>query len=487
MVSSQGDSTSDATVPSPSWAAGPLHALPSGHRLGEFQIERVLGEGGFGIVYLAADVQLERQVALKEYMPASLARRAVDLSVVVRSESARPTFELGLRSFVNEARILAQLDHPALVKVHHFWEERGTAYMVMPYYPGLTLKQALRSMHPPPDEAWLRTLLEPLLDVLAYLHSQNIYHRDVSPDNIVLLSGGRPVLLDFGAARRIVGDGTQDVTAILKPGYAPIEQYAGSAAARQGAWTDIYALAAVLYFVVGGKAPVASVARLVQDDMTSAVRLGQGRYSQAFLEGIDACLAVLPEHRPRDVATARHCLGEQAGQVGVEPLPAAPPPEPVSMTIPASPGRAGAFAPWGLRWPWAAAALVVVTGAGVLAWFMGAGTPAQRDLAPAASSAATVAASALPQTRPATDTTPNSSPRVDPPGNAATPAQAVPVQVNGAATAMAPLAKTQASAPVVRRPEAPVSTAACADLLQRLSLGQDNEALRQQMASLHCQ
>jgi serine/threonine protein kinase len=291
------------------------NALGPGFDLREFEIERVIGEGGFSIVYLAIDRQLVRRIAIKEYMPSALALRTRDLAIVPKSERVRETFEAGLRSFVNEARLLAQFDHPSLVKVYRFWEERGTAYMVMPYYEGITLGH-WRRQHGQADEAWLRRLLYSLLDALAQLHAQNCYHRDIAPDNILLLPGDHPVLLDLGAARRIIGDMTQALTVILKPGYAPVEQYAEVASMKQGAWTDIYALAAVLYFVVAGRAPPPAVARMVNDEMRPAREVGAGRYSDELLGAIDAALAVLPEKRPQDIDALRALLGAEASQSG---------------------------------------------------------------------------------------------------------------------------------------------------------------------------
>ena len=283
--------------------------LPAGSTLHEFRIERVLGEGGFGIVYLAVDLQLQRPVALKEYMPAALARRESEFGVVVRSERLRETFELGLRSFVNEARLLASFEHPSLVKVYRFWEQHGTAYMVMPYYEGPTLKAWLRAQPAPPDEAWLKRLLGPLLEALALIHAGHCYHRDIAPDNILLLGAElRPVLLDFGAARRVIGDATQALTTILKPGYAPIEQYAEVPAMKQGPWTDVYALCAVLYAALTGHPPMAAAGRVMNDEMVPISELAAGRYSAAFLGAIDAGLALRPEHRPQSIAALRDAL-----------------------------------------------------------------------------------------------------------------------------------------------------------------------------------
>ncbi|MBI2731819.1 MAG: protein kinase [Aquabacterium sp.] len=312
-------STPPSGSPKPA-AGGPSgNALPIGHRLHEFEITGLVGEGGFGIVYLAHDTPLARVVASREYRPGSLATRAGDLSVTVKSERQRDTFTLGMRSFVNEAKLLASFDHPALIKVYRFWEENGTAYMVMPYYQGPTLKAWLRDQKQPPDEAWLKGMLAPLIDALEVIHADHCYHRDIAPDNILLLGPNKPLLLDFGAARRVIGDATQALTVILKPGYAPVEQYAEVPSMKQGPWTDVYALCAVLYATIMGKAPPPSVGRMMKDDMTPISQAALGRYSAPFLAAIDAGLTVHPEQRVQNMAALRERLFATELPPGVTP------------------------------------------------------------------------------------------------------------------------------------------------------------------------
>ena len=294
------------------------NGLMRGQRLGEFEIIDLVGEGGFGIVYLANDESLGRQVAVKEYMPSSLASRVESTQVIVKSHRHEETFKAGLSSFINEARMLARFDHHSVVKVHRFWEANGTAYMVMPYYRGLTLKQELASMTGPAPEAWLKQLMQPLLEALDVLHAGSCFHRDIAPDNILLLQGtGSPLLLDFGAARHVIGDFTQNLTVILKPGYAPIEQYAEIASLRQGPWTDLYALAAVLHCALTGRTPPASVSRAMHDDYVplalaackgGTTALGE-LYSADFLAAIDRGLGVKPIDRWQSAAEFAEALG----------------------------------------------------------------------------------------------------------------------------------------------------------------------------------
>jgi len=287
---------------------GSTRTLPAGDRIEEFEILRVIGEGGFGIVYLARDHLLHRDVALKEYMPASFAERGESRTVSVSSPRHEEAFEAGRRSFINEARLLAQFDHPALVRVHRFWEANGTAYMVMPYYRAPTLRETILSGGPRP-EAWLRAWLAPMLEALQVLHDQGIYHRDIAPDNVLMLDGERPVLLDFGAARQVIGDATQNLTVILKPGYAPIEQYAFGEGARQGPWTDLYALAAVTRYCATGKAPPPAVSRILNDEMRPLAEVSAHPLSAQFSAAIDRALSVHANDRPASVAQFRESLG----------------------------------------------------------------------------------------------------------------------------------------------------------------------------------
>lgn len=308
--------------------AHPPNALPPGTRLGEFEVRSLLGIGGFGIVYLAFDHALEREVAIKEYMPAMLAGRTETMHVSLRSLSDAETFELGLRSFVNEAKLLARFDHPSLVKVYRFWEAHDTAYMAMPVYRGRTLKDTRQAMAGSPDEAWLRALLVPLLGAIEQLHAQEVFHRDIAPDNILIEPDGRPVLLDFGAARRVIHDKSQNLTAILKPNYAPIEQYAEATGVRQGPWTDLYALGATLHFALVGQAPAPATARALFDELPPLSTRSLPGCSVDFLHAIDWMLAMRPADRPQSVAALRAVLD---GAAPPEPAPA-PPPAPASWS-----------------------------------------------------------------------------------------------------------------------------------------------------------
>lgn len=303
---------------SPHWAiTGSANCLAIGTRLAEFEITGVVGEGGFGNVYLAFDHSLQRTVAIKEYMPVALASRGADNAVLVQTKRHRETFETGMNSFINEARLLAQFDHPALIKVYRFWEQNNTAYMAMRYYEGQTFKNIITQTPEIVTEAWLKPILKPILEALEVLYKIQILHRDISPDNIMIQLNGDAVLLDFGAARQILGDMTQALTVILKPGYAPVEQYAEDSDMKQGAWTDIYALSAAMYWAITKNAPPTSVTRLLKDPIELLQNTPRPGFSKSFLAAIDKGMAVKPEERPQTIAEFTKLLG--VDKIGVVP------------------------------------------------------------------------------------------------------------------------------------------------------------------------
>ena len=423
----------------------PGNALPIGSRIAEFEITGIVGEGGFGIVYLVYDHSLERSVALKEYMPSSLAARVAGTSEVrIKTKRNAETFKAGLRSFVNEAKVLAQFDHPALVKVYRFWEENGTAYMVMPYYQGITLKDWLREHGEAPDEATLKRLLGPVLEALDVIHRAQIFHRDIAPDNILLLDGERPLLLDFGAARRVIGDMTQALTVILKPGYAPIEQYAEVPGMKQGAFTDIYALGALIYYAIVGRTPPPSVARMVNDGMEPLASQAAGRYSAQFLEGVDRCLAVRQEDRPQSIREMWGLLGIDAEQF-TQVMPSATTADERARRLEEVDKASRSPLP-------AVLGALALVGAAAAAWyFAGRTPPAEPEQARPIGS--TTIASSQPEPPPATvAATPTTEPPAAPtPPPAAEPAEVAPAP-SEPVSATPPDERPQAAPPVVPAP-----------------------------------
>lgn len=296
--------------------AGALALLP-GFRLHEYRIDSVLGQGGFGITYLATDVHLNAPVAIKEYLPEEIAFRAGDRSVSPNASAHRDRYRQGLDSFLVEARTLASFRHPAIVRVARFFEAHRTAYMVLEYERGSPFKAWWPQHRQRVDEAGLIELLLPLLDGLAAVHASGVLHRDIKPDNIqVRAADGGLVLLDFGSAGQVVAVADEGGTA-LTPGYAPIEQYG---LGRQGPWTDLYALGATLYWAVTGKKPPDAEQRALDPAcFQSAAVAGRGRFGDNFLRAIDWALQTDAAKRPQTVAELRRALcADHLGRIDLQ-------------------------------------------------------------------------------------------------------------------------------------------------------------------------
>lgn len=264
----------------------------------QYEIGRLLGKpGGFGITYLAWDDLLHMRVAIKEYMPRDMAgRQPGNTTIVPHSGEDAEYFQYGLDQFLDEARRLAKFDHANIVRIRHFFRANGTAYIVMPYYEGLTLTQYLDQQGGtlPPDLA-VRLML-PVLDGLREVHNKGFLHRDIKPHNIYLTRQGRPILLDFGAARQAVGARSRSLTSVLTEGYAPYEQY--TTRGDQGPWTDVYACAGTLYTALTGQVPVPATDRMLGDEMKPPHRLNKAvpeALSLVVMQG----MAVKPADRPQ--------------------------------------------------------------------------------------------------------------------------------------------------------------------------------------------
>jgi serine/threonine protein kinase len=247
--------------------ANPVHLPPRSLLRDHYVLGRVLGHGGFGIAYLAWDPDLQMKVAVKEYLPGDHATRGVDgSSVRPYSGESQEHFEYGLTKFLEEGRAVVRFnEHPGIVSVLGFFRANGTGYLVMPYVPGMSLKQYLASKggRLPYEEAI--GIAMPVMDTLRVVHEAGLLHRDISPDNIYLSESKRVKLLDFGAARHALGDRSKSLSVILKAGYAPFEQY--QTRGRQGPWTDVYALAATIYRAITGDSPPEATSRIVEDDL----------------------------------------------------------------------------------------------------------------------------------------------------------------------------------------------------------------------------
>ncbi|MEO8104557.1 MAG: serine/threonine-protein kinase, partial [Betaproteobacteria bacterium] len=289
--------------------ASPIPSLAPGHTINEYRFDKLLGVGGFGLTYLATDQNLNLPVAIKEYLPADIALRDDDSSIRPSSDENRPTFEWGLTRFLDEARTLATFRHPNIVRVMRFFQANATAYMVMEFVNGASLSDWIKPRRPLPQLA-LEKIILPLVEGLGVIHQSRYLHRDVKPGNIYVRSDGSPVLLDFGAARSTAGGG--ELTAVVSPGYAPVEQYSESSV--QGPWTDLYAVGGVMYWMVTGSKPVDATARLRNDPQTPA-RLAGDRtiYSAEFLAAID--WALCPDERQRPQSSEEFLARLRGGAV----------------------------------------------------------------------------------------------------------------------------------------------------------------------------
>ena len=291
-------------------------ALPNGTVLAsDYRIERVLGAGGFGITYLADEMALQRRVTIKEYFPADYAARGEDMAAVPRSEASRGDYQWGLERFIEEAQTLARFDHRHIVKVYRYFRANNTGYMVLQFEEGGSFKAWLKGLGRAVRQPELDGIVAPLLDALETIHNADFLHRDIAPDNIMVRRDGSPVLIDFGSARGEIAQHSRTLSALVKPGYSPYEQYSETGH-RQGPWTDIYALGATLYHAISGKRPPDAPSRVVKDEYVPAREVALSSYRSTFLRAIDRALVLEPERRPQSVAAWRGDL------LAPEPAPA---------------------------------------------------------------------------------------------------------------------------------------------------------------------
>ncbi len=309
--------------------------LPPGTPLmnGQYLVGRVLGKpGGFGITYLGWDSQLATFVAIKEYLPREVAGRHHDhLTVSAHTNADAEHFRYGLEQFLLEARTLAQFDHPNVVRVRTFFQENGTAYLVMDYLQGNSLQDHLTTVGGRMSEKMALDTMMPILEGLCEVHAKGFLHRDIKPQNIYISTNGRPILLDFGTARQAMSGLNRGMTTIITPGYAPWEQYHRHG--KQGAWTDIYACAATVYHLVTGTVPPEAAERVAEDSLLPPAQLVPG-LSPHFNFAIIQALSIDPSNRPQDVASFQAALSGKNTSFapvnsGVPPIPPsvyAPPP-----------------------------------------------------------------------------------------------------------------------------------------------------------------
>jgi serine/threonine protein kinase/Flp pilus assembly protein TadD len=297
---------------------GGFVALRSGLVIRHYVIDEVIGAGGFGITYRAYHERLKAKVfALKEFFPRQFASRSG--THVVSTRDGRDIFRWGLDRFLKEAEALAKCEHPGIVDVVDYFEENGTAYAVLGYVEGQQLGQWLDSLGRPPTQAELDRVFMPLLDALETVHAARLLHRDIAPDNILIRRDGSPCLIDFGACREDIRERTAKLSAIVKHGYSPPEQYHGIAE-LQGPWTDIYAVGATLYRAISGKPPMDSSRRgALGDDVLPVAAMTEMPYRPGFMAAVDMALRLKPDERPQSIGDWREMLTAAAVPDGPGP------------------------------------------------------------------------------------------------------------------------------------------------------------------------
>jgi formylglycine-generating enzyme required for sulfatase activity/serine/threonine protein kinase len=280
-------------------------SLQPGSRVGDLQINAILGTGAFGVTYLVTDPAIGTRFALKEFLPHGLVVRSEDGTVQPRNEVSKQVFADGLKQFLTEARIVAALDHPHVVKVLRYFEANGTAYFLMPYYQGQPLNKLLEKGSTF-DRDQARSLMLPLMDALEYIHGEGVVHQDIKPANIYMTGSGDPVLLDFGVAAAVRTKTALDPK-LGSAGYAAPEQHSGGDSPRPG--TDIYGLAATIYRCVTGKIPVAAKDRLAAlaageaDPLQPFPELAPATAYGGLTDAVDVGLKLAPQERPANVRT----------------------------------------------------------------------------------------------------------------------------------------------------------------------------------------
>jgi len=281
------------------------HALQPGSILDRYRIIRVLGEGGFGITYLAEDIQLGLKVVIKEYFPNEFAMRSGNSTITAKSKSLGD-FAKGMQRFKEEAQTLAKFNHPSIVKILGYFEANDTAYFVMEYEEGIDLSQYLKQENRALRQEEILSIMMPILEGLKEVHRYNYLHRDIKPGNILLRSNKSAVLIDFGASKLALGEASKSITSMLTEGYAPLEQYSTDVK-RQGPFTDLYAVAAVMYKMIVGKVPPSAQTRsyeLLSDDndpLKPLSNMNLSGYDVSFLSAIDRALSLKGKDRPQSV------------------------------------------------------------------------------------------------------------------------------------------------------------------------------------------
>jgi serine/threonine protein kinase len=287
-------------------------ALPPGTVIDCYTIIKLIGSGGFSLIYLAEDEDTQDQVVIKEYLPKKLATRNKDtLRMCVASEEQRTALNNGRKLFYQEAKTLASLKHPNIVNVRNFFLCYDTAYMVMDYEHGKNLGHYIKRRKGKLSTTFLKTVFPPILDALSLIHSKGQLHLDIKPYNVHLRPGGDPLLLDFGAAHHYVTSRKRQTSQVVTPGFSPVEQYYASG--YVGPWSDVYSIGATMRACIEGKSPQSAVERHAKDLMRPATTIYKRRYPAYLLEVIDWAMEIDPLLRPQNAGDMLQALIMETG------------------------------------------------------------------------------------------------------------------------------------------------------------------------------
>ncbi|HEB96056.1 MAG TPA: serine/threonine protein kinase [Sedimenticola thiotaurini] len=286
--------------------------LPPGTVIDGYAIIKLIGSGGFSLIYLAEDEETQERVVIKEFLPRNLARRVGSCRVEMERQASQENFNNGRKLFYQEAKALATLRHPNIVNVRTFFLANNTAYMVMDYEQGKNLGKYIKHRKGRLSTAFLLTVFPPILDALSLIHSTGQLHLDIKPGNIHLRPGGNPLLLDFGAVHRIATSRRSQASQVVTPGFSPVEQYYSSG--YVGPWSDVYAIGATMRACIDGRPPPSAIERHAREQLKPAVSQHRRRYPAWLLEVIDWAMEVDPLLRPQDAGSMLEALNSESGR-----------------------------------------------------------------------------------------------------------------------------------------------------------------------------
>ena len=291
----------------------PRNSLPAGTIIDCYSIIKVMGSGGFSLIYLAEDEDTQERVVIKEYLPKkSASRKQNNRITIANTEKQQNAFHHGRKLFYQEAKVLSTLQHPNVVKVRNFFLANETAYLVMDYEPGKNLGGYIKQRGGNLSTTFIMTVFPPILDALNLIHSYSHLHLDIKPGNIHLRPGGNPLLLDFGAVHYFTKTSNIKTSQVITAGFSPVEQYYTSG--KIGPWSDVYAIGATMRSCIEGKPPPSAIKRHAKDTLIPAVDKHKQRYPVYLLQAIDWAMEMDPLQRPQNAGDLLHAIINKSGR-----------------------------------------------------------------------------------------------------------------------------------------------------------------------------